>query len=286
MTSTEYGVLVAVGPNGIHDGALTFAADEALRRGTGVELLHVVHSAVTVPSTAEEMQLLDAALTEAGRRALTDAAERLRNRVPVATEIRTGPVAASITDRAAVADLVVLERRDVGTVERLLTMSVSTRVAAHARVPVAVVPQSWAAPADADLPVVVGVDTPTDPLGQVEGALAYAEAAGRRLEVLHATWLVEPWQDVPLSVDSRDHWIRVGERELVTALEKLPATPVEVTIDVQWRRPIDALVGASRRSAVLVLNRRAERPLSPHLGSTTRAVLRHAAGPVLVVDRS
>ena len=58
MTSTEYGVLVAVGANGIHDGALTFAAAEARRRGTGVELLHVVHSPVTVVSTAEQMQRL------------------------------------------------------------------------------------------------------------------------------------------------------------------------------------------------------------------------------------
>lgn len=290
MTATEYGVLVAVGPEGIHDGALTFAAAEALRRGTGVELFHVVHSLMTVPASAEQMQALDVSLTECGRLRLTDASNRLRplldDQVPMTAEIRTGPVAAEITERAAAADLVVLERRDVGTVERLLTMSVSTRVAAHALVPVAVVPETWAPQPEDELPVVVGVDTPTDPVGQVEAALAYAGASGRSLEVLHAAWLAEPWEDLAFGNYSRDRWVQDADHELEMALAKLPETSVEITREVQWRRPVDALVGATRRSAVLVLNRRAEHALAPHLGSTTRAVLRHARGPVLVVDRT
>ncbi|GAA4381381.1 universal stress protein [Nocardioides caricicola] len=289
MTGTENRVLVAVGPEGVHGGALTFAAEEATRRGTGIELLHVVRTRVTGGDGLEHLQALDSSLTESGRRALTAAAERLRDlvedEVPVATEIRSGPVVSSIVDRAAVGDLVVLERRDVGTVERLLTMSVSTRVAAHAHVPVAVVPQSWVPHPVLERPVVVGVDSSTDPLGQVREALAYAELAHLPLEVLHATWLAEPWQDLAFGNDTRAQWIREAERELDKALAEVAGGPVPVTRDVQWRRPVDALAGATRRAAVVVLNRRHERGLAPHLGATTRTVLRYAECPVLVVDR-
>lgn len=290
MTGTECGVILPVGPEGIHDGTLDLAADEAVRRGTGVELLHVTHTWVTVPTRVDQMQSLDASLTAVGRTALTDVAARLRarldGRVPVNTEIRSGAAAATIADRAAVGDLVVLERRDVGTVERLLTMSVSTRVAAHARVPVIVVPESWRPNPNEALPVVVGVDSPTDPITQVETAQQYALDTGRRLTVLHAAWVAEPFEDTVFVNYTRKEWADDADRELKIALAKLPDAPVELTRDVVWRRPVDALVGATRQAAVLVLNRRENHAHASQLGATTRAVLRHAEGPVMIVDRT
>ena len=290
MTSTEYGVVVAVGSDGIHDGALALAASEALRRRTGIELLHVVHALVAMPSSAEQVQSLDDALATVGMQVLTDAADRLRprlaGRVPLTTELATGRVAASIADRAADAELVVLERRDAGTVERLLTMSVSTRVAAHAGTPVAVVPASWRPQPGEELPVTVGVDRPLDAIGQVETALAYARDRSAPLTVLHATWLAEPYQDIVFSNGTPNRWVHEAEHELELALAKLPGPTDDVTRDVQWRRPVDALVGATRLSAILVLSRLPPHGLGPHLGAVTRTVLRHAEGPVLVVART
>lgn len=177
MTTNEYGVLVAVGPDGIHDGALDLAGAEAVRRGTGVELVHVVHSLVSAPSSVEQMQSLDKTLTRVGREVLTDAADRLRARVegraPMTTEIISGPVAGTLAVRAADADLVVMERRETGRAERLLTMSVSTRVAAHTTTPVVIVPERWKHRyEEASLPVTVGVDRALDAPSQVENALA------------------------------------------------------------------------------------------------------------------
>ncbi|WP_395659351.1 universal stress protein [Nocardioides sp.] len=292
MAANEYGVLVAVGANGVHDGALDLAACEAVRRGTGVELIHVVHSLVTAPSSIEQMQSLDQTLTRVGREVLTDAAERLRTRLdgraPVTTEIATGPVAGTIAVRAADADLLVLERRDTGHGERLLTMSVSTRVAAHTTTPVMVVPEHWRHRYDeAALPVTVGVDRPLDAPGQVETALVYARSSGRPLVILHAAWLAEQYQDLGFRNSTRDMWRHDAERELELALEKVPdLDTVEVKVDVPWRRPVDALVGATKTSYVLVLNRRDEHPLGAHLGPMTRAVLRHAEGPVMIVGRT
>ncbi|GAB2449699.1 universal stress protein [Nocardioides hungaricus] len=289
MRSNELGVVVAVGPEGVRDGALDFAAGEALRRGTGVELLHVVHSMVALPSFPGEVQSLDLALQQVGRSVLTDAADRIRPRldgeVPVGTGLLTGPVAATIADRAGGRDLVVLERRARDRLERLLTMSTSTRVAAHAAAPVVVVPAGWT-PAAGELPVTVGVDRPADPVGQVEAAAAYAAASGRELAVLFAMWLAEPYQDTLLVDRTRRQWTLEADAELRAGLARLdPGTGI--TRAVRWARPADALVAASRRSVVVVLSRRPEhRRHGVHLGPVTRAVLRHAECPVMVVDRT
>jgi nucleotide-binding universal stress UspA family protein len=268
-------VLVAVGPDGVHEGALDLAAAEAERRGTGVLLLHVVHG-------LGETQDLDHALTAVGHRVLTDAADRLEGRIPFTTEIATGPVAATLAERAASAGLVVLERREVGSVERLLTMSVSTRVAAHAQAPVAVVPAGWTAP-PGGRPVTVGVDDPRLADGQLLAALDLARGTKRRLVVLHAAWVPEAYQAM-VAGDDRGRWVRQGTEALTATLARIGATD-EVEVDVRWHRPVDALVLAAQRSSVLVLGRRPGR-LGVHLGGLTRTVLRHAEAPVLVVDRS
>ena len=290
MSENEFRVLVAVGPDGVRDGTLDFAAAEALQRGTGVELVHVVHSLVVVPSRTDQVQALDTALLRVGRTVLTDAAERMRTRVdgavPLTTEILSGPVPTTIAARAAERDLVVLERRDPDVVDRLLTMSVSTRVAAHAKVPVVVVPHGWA-PAAGPLPVTVGVDHPIEAAGQVETAAAYAVTSGRELRVLHAMWLAEPYQDTFFVNHTREQWTAEADLELQLALEKMRDLGTPVTRVVRWVRPVDALVDATHRSAVLVLSRRPDHgPHGTHLGPVTRAVLRHAACPVMVVDRT
>jgi nucleotide-binding universal stress UspA family protein len=290
MSGNEFGVLVAVGPDGVRDGTLDFAAAEALQRGTGVELVHVVHSLVVVPSRTDHVQALDTALLRVGRTVLTDAAERMRTRVdgavPLSTEILSGPVPATIAGRAAERDLVVLERRDPDLVDRLLTMSVSTRVAAHAKVPVVVVPHGWA-PAAGPLPVTVGVDHPIEAAGQVEAAAAYAVACGRELRVVYAMWLAEAYQDTFFVNHTREQWTTEADLELQLALEKMGDLGTPVTRVVRWVRPVDALVDATRRSAVVVLSRRPDHgPHGTHLGPVTRAVLRNAACPVLVVDRT
>src|SRR5262245_30437575 len=117
MSYDGYGVLVAVGADGIGDGALDLAASEARRRGTGVELLHVVHSLVVASSAVGQAESVDRVMSKVGRRVLTDAAARMRlrldDRQPLTTQILYGPVAATLVERAADADLVVLERRAV-----------------------------------------------------------------------------------------------------------------------------------------------------------------------------
>ena len=291
MDETEIGVLVAGGPDGIGDGALEVAASEAMRLGVGVGLLHVAHRLVVpVPSQLEPEQALERELTRVGREVLTEAADRVRvlveGRVPVTAEIVDGSAARTIVERGREMRLVVLEAREIGAVGRLVTRSVSTHVAAHARAPVLVVPPSWPVAVGTDLPVTVGVDEPMDAKHQVVEALELARDTGHQLVVLHATWIAEPYQGAAFANYPRKQWVDDTRRELETALGDVTTAEDSVTCDVHWARPVEALVRATQRSSVLVLNRRpAARPLAAHLGPITRAVLHHAECPVLVVDR-
>lgn len=293
MNDNEMGVLVAVGPDGVGDGALDHAAAEAVRLGTGVELVHVVHSLVAAPAETDQIQSVDAALTEVGQHVLTDAADRLRPRLAgrqsLSTEITFGPLVRTIAERGSRRRLVIVERRNTGRLERLLTASISSGVAAHSRVPVVVVPPDWSAAGSEALPVTVGVDHPLEAETEVAPAIEYARLAGRSCVVLHAAWLAEPYQDVLFSDYPRERWLADVSAELKTGLKAfLQAHPeAALPLEVRWARPVDALVEATSRSSLLVLHRRPARPVvGARLGSVTRSVLQHAECPVLVVDRA
>jgi len=287
----EIGVLVAVGPDGIGDGTLEAAAAEAVRMGVGIQLLHVVHSLVpVVPERLDEEHSVDRALTTVGRAALADADQRLRavvaDRVPVRTEIVFGPVPRTIVEHGNRGRMILIEVRDAGAVERLVTRSISSAVAAHAEVPVMVVPPSWTVRVADDLPVTVGLEGAADSAEELPAAIEYARATGRPLVVLHAAWLAEPYQAVAFTSYPRQQWLEDVRQELGTALAEM-ATDVDLTLDVRWARPVEGLVKATQRSSVLVLSRRrAKRPFAAHLGPITRGVLHHAECPVLVVDRA
>jgi len=289
---SETGVLVAVGPDGLGDGTLNTAATEALHRGVGVDLLHVIHALVVrmAPRVDEESDV-DRLVDKVGREVLTSASDRIRqrvgDRVAIDTNLLYGPVATTIADRGSKCQLIVLERREVGTLERVLTMSVSSRVAAHATVPVLVVPHSWAGDHGARLPVTVGVGSTDDLRRDVPFALDCARADGRPLVVLHANWVAEPYQPAIFSNYSADRWLADTRHEYESALSDVVDPDDDVTVDVRMAPPVDALIDATRRSAELVIGRRtATRPRAAHLGPVTRAALHHAECPVLVVDRA
>lgn len=292
MNTNEYGVLLAVGADGVRDGVLDLAASEAIGRGTGVELLHVVHSLVVASSEVDEVEPVDRVMSKVGREVLTDAATRMRHRLgvklPVSTQLLYGRVASTISARAAGAEVVVLERRDAGSVERMLTMAVSSRVAAHAAAPVVVVPRTWSSTAADDRPLTVGVDHAPDALGQVEAAADYACVTHRPLVALHAVWLAKPYQDMTfMDYERRHQWVTDATAELERSLGKLADRDgLDLRYDVRWARPTETLVEATRTSSLLILSRRAPGHRGGHLGPITRAVLQHADGPVMLVDRT
>lgn len=289
---TTIGVLLPVPAGGLDDAALDAAAEEARTRGCGIELAHVVHVTIGVPASSDQVHQVDSSLGEVGRRVLTAAATGLRDRlgddVPVTSELFFGPVVATLVERSAGAEVVVMPRRELSRLERLVTSSVSNGVAARAHVPVLSVPPGWRRSPTRPRIVTAAVDHPeTSGAAEIGCALERAAATGAALHVLRAAWVPQPYQGVVFQDQTREELLVEARRELEDATRHLvDAHPeVSVTWDVVWERPVDALVRASHRSELLVLGRRhPSLPVGSHLGPVARSVLRHSEGPVLVVE--
>lgn len=282
-------IVVGVGHDPL-EAALTFTAAEAVRIGCGVHLVHVVHLLAQGP---EAVLTAETDLERAGRLALDAALEAARDlapaEVPVTRELRIGPVVPTLVDAAADARMIVVEHRDLSRMMRLVTRSIASGLAAHARVPVVAVPSGWSPPAppEGTPTVTVGVDLPDRCQHVLRAASAEARTREARLRVLHTWSFPSPYEDLVMSRADNEEWAKRSAAEIQGVLDTLgeETTQVPVEIDARHAYPADALVEASRTSDLLVIGRHDPAvPLGSHLGPVARAVLREAACPVLLAD--
>lgn len=285
-------VVVAIGHQPF-DSALEYAAEQAVREGCGLHLLHVVHGGGSGPDAV----LLDhEEPTQLGRDTLQAAVERaedmLAGRVDLTSALVRGPVVSSILEAVeGAARAVVLQRRDMSRMIRTVTRSVTSGVASHAHVPVVSVPSGWserAVPDNHGQPLVtVGVDVPERCAAIVATAAEAARSRAGTLRLLHTWWFPSVYDDIITSRVENDAWA-VHARETIgqvlTGLaDAVAGLPVE--IEARHAHPADALIDAGRESALLVVGR--HDPLVPfgsHLGPVARAVLREASCPVLLAS--
>lgn len=270
-------VVVGVGHEPV-DGALAFAVGEARWRGAPLRLVHVRHETERAAESARD--LLDGTVQRARDLAGPD--------VTVTGDVLSGRVVPTLVDATADAGLVVLQHEDVSAAKRLVTRSVSSGLAARARVPVATVPGQWKPPTQSPPSgVVVGVDEPDQSREVLRAAALEARGRGVGLTVLHTWGQGQPYGFVtpkPEEQERRAHDAEQAiEQELLGVADELDRE--DVTIVAQPAHAADTLVAASRESELLVLGRHDPRlPLGSHLGPVVRAVLRESASPVLLVD--
>lgn len=271
------------GAPGHDERALEFAAQEAVRRGVPIK---VVHGCGVGGHGASHRR--DGAEIAGGRRLVEDAAERLRTMAPGTTVHLTNTVAGgteAMLAEARTAHLLVVHRRDLGLLARVFAAGLSATVAARAACPVAIVPDGNRP--DRAAGVVVGVDAEGRSAGAVAFAFDEARRRGVPLTAFHA-WM--PFADttygyLPLSEgDLRD--LEAGaaailERALAADRRRRPE--VEVHTRSLTSTALEALAAASRGAAVVVVARHGE---SQHrswaLGATTRGLLTEAHCPVIV----
>ena len=282
-------IVVAVGHDPI-DSALEFAAAEASRLACGLHLVHVVHR---VPQGSETLLASEADQERAGRQALKQAVERVRDlvaaEVAVTSELREGGVVPTLVEVVAKARMIVLQHRDLAHLMRVVTRSVSSGVAAHSRVPVVAVPSGWSPlRTHGEVPTVtVGVDNPDRSEQVLRAAAAEAKSRGAMLRVVHAWNIPDPYEDVALSRTDDAKWASRAAVEVQRVLDTLGEEAAGVPLELVARHTdaTDALVEASRTSHLLVLGRHDPAiPIGSHLGPVARAVLRDAACPVLLAD--
>ncbi|MEV4143814.1 universal stress protein [Amycolatopsis sp. NPDC049691] len=267
-------VIAGVDASAASFDAVRWAAKEARRRGTTLQLLHacVFEGA---PSRAHDSELL----LEHAHRFLHRAAEIAREQAPgvrVETSARLGLAVDLLVAESGGAALVVLGSHGLGGLRGALIGSVALRVAAGAFCPVVVVPEDRPGRTG---PIVVGVD----PSGSSEHALRFAieEAAAMRAPVR----VVHAWHDgllVP-DADIGSTEQRELEAHLASWARKYPALDITAQA-VRDRIASRALLNADPDARLIVVGTRGRGPVAGGvLGSTGNALLAHAACPVVVV---
>jgi nucleotide-binding universal stress UspA family protein len=213
---------------------------------------------------------------------------QLRQRFPdlaVSAQATTGTAAHDLTRASAQAREIVVGSHGHAQ-SRLPLGSVAHAVAMHADCPVVVVRESGNADARSG-PVVVGVDGSELSAYAVDFALEQAAHRGTSLIAIHAWW-VEFVDGVVVTTEGSAQWQKAAERMRLDVAETLAGCrerhpDVEVTVRLEQSRPADALVGASEYASLVVVGARGHGGFAGLLlGSVSRELLMHAAGPVAV----
>lgn len=287
LDNTAETVVVAAADKEAEAG-LAYAAADVRRRGGRVRIVHVV-PAMDFPGSPEPMVVEGETLRRAGSEIADALASALGHELPdtvVVSTVRHGPAVPELVDSARGARSIVVQRRRRGW-RRVVTLSTANGVAAHAPVPVVVVPSEWTPDPTTEQVVVVGVDDVLTAPHLLDVAFEEAHRRAGRLRIVHVWHYDDAYEDMVLPGGAaqayEDELRRDLDRELAPQLRRHPGVPAEVV--VQHARAADVLTRESESAGLLVLGR--HRPLvswGPHLGSVVRAVLRESVCPVMVVE--
>jgi nucleotide-binding universal stress UspA family protein len=290
-------ILVGVDGSEHADHALAWALREAALRSAQVEVINAFRvRELAGPFNRPEPHDEERA---AARGVVEEALERVgstaRDVEITATAVTGRGAAESILHHGRHADLIVMGSRGLGGFPGLLLGSVSQQVAAHAHVPVAVIPANVDMTDDSDgtTSIVVGVD-------------------GSKSSVLALRWAVDEarLRDVPLTavyvyrslregspfdayagIEEKqiDELERQGGRTALGKLDRLLAdagdlSDVKVEREVDPGSPAKVLTSdAADESTLLVVGSRGHGGFSGLLlGSVSQQCLHHAKGPVVV----
>ncbi|MFE9923325.1 universal stress protein [Streptomyces sp. NPDC005774] len=283
-TAARNEVIVGIDPREQPVPALTWAADEAVRRRLPLRLV------VAVPLLPGG-QHVDAPwsrtmLRVQGEGALAEAAATVRAlyaEVPLTTELLDGTPSVVLCRKAVQARMVVVGSRRLSRPEELLSAgSVAVPVSAQADCPVVVVREPERA-GQRHPRLVVGVDGSGSSRAAVEFAVEEAALHGA---ALHAVWVwrrpVVSFGDEAAGLDERR---RILSETVAGWGEKYP--DVEITHEVLRGHPVEELALASLGALVVVVGRHGRGGYSGmRLGSVVHGLLHRAECPVITVPES
>src|SRR5689334_17480864 len=279
--------LVMVGIDGSEDGlrALLYAVPEAARLQAVLRLVHVQQQMVVL---APMMPLVpDPTLHEVAADILKQAEQHARELgyegPDLEVVLATGPRNAALLENTKDASCAVLGRR-TAPLQHLVGGSTTSALAAHARVPVISVPETWH-PAPPRGVVAAGVDESEFSAGVLRAAWAAAESRGARLELVHA-W--RPLLEYDVAIGARvlaQEWTDATRTSLTTWVrDNAPDGAVEWTVQPRYETTTVALHEVSETADLLVLGRHGHgHRTGLGLGSTVRTMLRAGSCPVMVI---
>ncbi|GAA2771109.1 universal stress protein [Streptomyces showdoensis] len=276
---------IVVGLDGTEQAhaAAEWAAEEAVLRGTGVRLVHVLE-----PSPDALVPLVSREPVESwAQDLLARTAAGLRERRPglaVTTGVLPSAPVTSLVAAGEEGELLVLGSRALGGVAGYLVGSVGMTVAGRIERPVVLVRAGDAARHG---PVVAGVDVRQPADGILGFAFEEAALRGGRLEVVYVQQLPFYAGLGPAMVpDVRPAVTPAIRHSLDELLESWRAKFPDVVADgrVLIGSAGQELVRGAGDAALVVVGRRTRRSvLGGHLGSVAHAVMHHSPAPVALV---
>lgn len=258
--------------------AVMWAAREAARRHVPLTIAHVV-PVVDLRGHEEELAQARIWLADA-----ETAAARTAPTARTSTEVLSGSVVDTLVSLSTWADTLVLGTRGVGGFASMLVGSTALGVTTRGRCPVVVVRGSEPPTSG---PIVLGVDGGT---ADEATEWAFTEAALRDAPLIAVhTWtegaLSHGWDTAPYVIDFQalnDSMLGLLSERMAQWREKFPT--VRLQLFTALDSPAHALVEKSKHAQLVVVGTRGHGPLAGALlGSTSHALLHHAACPVAVI---
>jgi nucleotide-binding universal stress UspA family protein len=271
------------------DAALRWALDDARSRRAPLRIVHAFGGLMANGYMAVygDLPMPDTSIRRAGSDDLLAAAVRTAAEAAPELDISATSIDADavsgLLGLAGTASTIVLGSRRLGAIGSIVLGSVSAAVSAHATCPVVVVRAPSARAENPTGAVVVGVDGFGDGIPALEYAFGFASRHSARLHVVRC-WHPEL---IPSIIgESEPQILGRAEARLTESLacwrRKYP--DVQVDSSVIRDHPVAGLVAASAEQRLLIVGSRGRGALAGTLlGSTSQAVLRHAACSVAVV---
>ncbi len=282
--------MILVGVDGSEDGlrATRYGARVAGTRAR-LHLVHSVDDAVLAGAwgVVYDPTILQQAGEKATEVAVAAALETGIDPGQVTSEVVLGNAAAVLARQSEKAALMVLGRRSVSGIERMFVGSTSVAAVAAAHCPTVIVSQAVNPdPTGQYGRVVVGLDAGPHAGRTLEWAMAEAQARGAKLEVVHvsepkSTGFFGRGAVTEEAKQTQMRAARQGVDELVGAARaKMP--DVEVSVEILYGNPVDALVGRTGHADLLVLGVQEPGP-GRAVGGTVRGLMAHSQSPICLI---
>jgi nucleotide-binding universal stress UspA family protein len=279
-------IVVGVDGSPAADRALSWAAAEAARHGAMLELVYVyvVHPYSGMFGEA------DRELAQGRLDAVVERNSGVLDAVKWSATLRaaSGAAAPALVEAVAEADLAVVGPRGRGGFPRLALGSTTYRVAAHARVPVAVVPGP---PSDDDgrRPVLVGIDEAPASRRALRWSVEESARRGTDLTALHVYTLPADLAPQAALDQSLYDDVRMRMHADARALVDRVVDDTQNPAGVHIRRevavgPTAGVLLDHAEGRLLVMGTRGQGPFTRAVfGSVSQQVLHHTSHPVVVV---
>lgn len=284
-------ILMCVSPGEDCGASLDLAVAEARRRGCGIHLALAVRPAWGGRSEMPELHVVDGEWRKFGTDFLIDCERRLKkladDTLTVSTEITHGAVVPALVEVSDHAALVVMQHHRMDRAHVIPTLSITNGVAARAHAPVVAVPDAWRESRTNTDVVAVGVEDGLSSAHVARWAFEEAQRLGGTVRLVRAWFYSEAFDadvfagqtELVQSASLREE----VKRQFAALIDEFPDVPHQIV--AVHGQPADVLVHQSRSVRRVVVGRHDPVvPFGSHLGPVTRAVLNHAACPVVVID--